>query len=159
MPRYYFDIKHGHRLVDPSGLNFKDDDDAIAKAEVFAIAVSLDQPAVDPERHIAVLNDSREEIFRGPVYSKPSRIVRHLHDRAVAESVSRSYVAVAGAAARGVPLRIDAVAHIRRSAAELKLEFVLPELADDEQFVGLNDGPALPLDLIRRPPCMCETPH
>jgi uncharacterized protein DUF6894 len=31
MPRYYFDIKDGHRLVDPSGSNFKDDDDAIAK--------------------------------------------------------------------------------------------------------------------------------
>jgi hypothetical protein len=72
MPHYYFDIKDGHRLVDPSGLNFEDDDDALAKAEVFAIAVSLDQPAVDPERHIAVLNDSREEIFRVPVYSKPS---------------------------------------------------------------------------------------
>ena len=53
-------------------MNFKDDDDALAKAEVFAIAVSLDQPAVDPDRHIAVLNDSREEIFRVPVYSKPS---------------------------------------------------------------------------------------
>jgi hypothetical protein len=72
MPHYYFDIKDGHRLVDPSGLNFKDDDDAIAKAEVFAIAVSLDEPAVDPERHIAVLNDSRKEIFRVLVYSKPS---------------------------------------------------------------------------------------
>jgi hypothetical protein len=72
MPHYYFDIKDGHRLVDPSGLNFKNDDDAIAKAEVIAIGVSLDQPAVDLERHIAVLNDSREEIFRVPVYSKPS---------------------------------------------------------------------------------------
>jgi hypothetical protein len=34
MPHYYFDIKDGHRLVDPSGLNFKCDDDALAKAEV-----------------------------------------------------------------------------------------------------------------------------
>jgi hypothetical protein len=58
--------------VDPSGLNFKNDDDALAKAEVIAIGVSLDKPAVDPERHIAVLNDSRKEIFRVPVYSKPS---------------------------------------------------------------------------------------
>jgi hypothetical protein len=72
MPHYYFDIKDGDRLVDPSGLNFDDDDDAIAKAEVIAIGVSLDKPAVDPERHMAVLNDSREEIFRVPVYSKPS---------------------------------------------------------------------------------------
>jgi hypothetical protein len=72
MPHYYFDIKDGHRLVDPSGLNFKDDDDAIAKAEVIAVGVSLDKPAVDPERHIAVLNELKEEICRVPVYSKPS---------------------------------------------------------------------------------------
>jgi hypothetical protein len=72
MPHYYFDIKDGHRLVDPSGLNFKHDDDALAKAEVIVIGVSLDKPAVDPERHIAVLNGSREKIFRVPVYSEPS---------------------------------------------------------------------------------------
>ncbi len=72
MPRYYFDIKDGHRLVDPSGLEFKNDDAAIAKAEVIAIGVSLDKPAVDPERHIAVLNESRVEIFKVPVYSKLS---------------------------------------------------------------------------------------
>jgi hypothetical protein len=72
MPHYYFDIKDGHSLVDSTGLNFKNDDDAIAKAEVIAIGVSLDKPAVDPERHIAVLNGSRQEIFRVSVYSKPS---------------------------------------------------------------------------------------
>ena len=72
MPHYYFDIKDGHRLVDSSGLDFKNDDDAIAKAEVIAVGVSLDKPAVDPERHIAVLNDLREEIIRVQVYSKPS---------------------------------------------------------------------------------------
>ena len=55
MPHYYFDIKDGHRLVDPSGLDFKNNDTAIAKAKVIAIGVSLDKPAVDPERHIAVL--------------------------------------------------------------------------------------------------------
>ena len=55
MPHYYFDIKDGHRLVDPSGLEFKNDDAAIAKAKVIAIGVSLDKPAVDPEQHIAVL--------------------------------------------------------------------------------------------------------
>jgi len=72
MPHYYFDIKDGHRLVDPSGLDFKNDDAAIAKAKVIAIGVSLDKPAVDPERRIAVLNESREQIFSVPVYSKPS---------------------------------------------------------------------------------------
>ena len=73
MPHYYFDIKDGHRLVDPSGLNFKDDDDAIAKAEVIAIGVSLDKPAVDPERHIAVLNELKVETLQGAgLLSKPS---------------------------------------------------------------------------------------
>jgi hypothetical protein len=72
MPHYYFDIKDGHRLVDPSGLEFKNDDAAIAKAKVIAIGVSLDKPAVDPKRHIAVLNGSRKQIFSVPVYSKPS---------------------------------------------------------------------------------------
>jgi hypothetical protein len=75
MPHYYFgifDIEDGHRLVHPSGLHFKNDDAAIARAKVIAIGVSIDKPAVDPKRHIAVLNGSREEIFRVPVYSKPS---------------------------------------------------------------------------------------
>jgi hypothetical protein len=60
------------RLVDPSGSDFKNDDAAVAKAKVLAIAVSLDKPAVDRERRIAVLNESREHIFSVPVYSKPS---------------------------------------------------------------------------------------
>jgi hypothetical protein len=72
MPHYYFDIKDGHTLVDPSGLNFKTDGDAIARAEAIAIVVSIDKPEVDPKRHIGILNGSREEIFRGPVYSKPT---------------------------------------------------------------------------------------
>jgi hypothetical protein len=72
MPHYYFDIQDGHRLVDPSGLNFETDDDAIARANAIAIMVSIDTPAVDPKRHIAVLNGSREEIFRVAVYSKPA---------------------------------------------------------------------------------------
>ena len=72
MPRYYFDIKDGHSLGDPSGSDLKNDDAAIAKAKVLAIGVSIDQPAVDPRRHIAVLNRSREQIFSVLVYSKPS---------------------------------------------------------------------------------------
>jgi hypothetical protein len=71
MPHYYFDIKDGHRFVDPSGSDLINDDAAIAKAKVLAIGVSIDRPAVDLKRHIAILNGSREEIFRVPVYSKP----------------------------------------------------------------------------------------
>jgi hypothetical protein len=72
MPHYYFDIKDGHRFVDPSGSDLVNDDAAIAKAKVLAIGVAIDTPAVDPERHIAVLNGSRKEIFRVSVYSKAS---------------------------------------------------------------------------------------
>jgi hypothetical protein len=64
MPHYYFDIKDGHRLVDPSGRDFKNDSDAIDMAKVFAIQVSLDTPKVDPERHIGVLDAGRVEIAK-----------------------------------------------------------------------------------------------
>ncbi len=72
MPRYFFDIKDGHRLVDPSGSNFDNDTDAVERAKVIAIGVSLDKPAVDPERRIAIINDEGQEIANVPVYSKPS---------------------------------------------------------------------------------------
>ena len=51
MPHYYFDIKDGHRFVDASGLDLRNDDAAIAKAKVLAIGVSIDKPEVDPKRH------------------------------------------------------------------------------------------------------------
>jgi hypothetical protein len=72
MPRYYFDIKDGHRSVDPTGLAFKNDLAAIERAKVIAIGVSIDKPKIDPARHISVLNEERVEIFKAPVYSKPA---------------------------------------------------------------------------------------
>ncbi len=75
MPRYFFDIKDGHRLIDPSGRDFENDNEAIARAEVYVIQVSLDAPRVDPERYIAVLNDARHEVSRVPVYSKPQSVL------------------------------------------------------------------------------------
>jgi hypothetical protein len=72
MSRYYFDIKDGHRLVDPAGRDFKNDSDAVDMAKVYAIQVSLDTPKVDPERHIAVLDAARVEIAKISVYSKPT---------------------------------------------------------------------------------------
>jgi hypothetical protein len=71
MPRYYFDIADGHKLVDPAGRDFKNSSDAIDMAKVYAIQVSLDTPKVDPERHIAVLDAARVEVAKIPVYSKP----------------------------------------------------------------------------------------
>jgi len=72
MPHYFFDIKDGHRLVDPSGSNCKSDAAAFEKAKVLAIGVSLDKPAVDPTRRISVLNADRIEISTVPVYSRPT---------------------------------------------------------------------------------------
>jgi hypothetical protein len=72
MPRYFFDIKDGHRLVDPKGRECEDDTAAREMARVLAIGVSLDTPAVDPSRVISVLNDTRQEIFQAPVYSRPA---------------------------------------------------------------------------------------
>jgi hypothetical protein len=72
LPRYFFDIKDGHRLVDPAGRECKNDGDAIEMARIVAIGVSLDKPAVDPTRYISVINDARQEIFQAAVYSKPS---------------------------------------------------------------------------------------
>jgi hypothetical protein len=72
MPHYFFDIKDGHRLVDPSGSDCKNDASTIEKARVLAIGVSLDKPAVDPTRHVSVLNADRVEISTVSVYSKPA---------------------------------------------------------------------------------------
>ena len=72
MPHYFFDIKDGHRLVDQLGSDFKNDSAAIEKAKILAIGVSLDKPAVDPTRRIAVLNADRDEISTVPVYSRPA---------------------------------------------------------------------------------------
>jgi hypothetical protein len=72
MPHYFFDIKDGHRLIDPAGLDCENDDVAVEEARVIAIGVSLDKPEVDPTRHIAVRNSDGREVSRVPVYSKPS---------------------------------------------------------------------------------------
>jgi hypothetical protein len=71
MPRYFFDIKDGHRLVDSAGRECKNDTAAKDMAAALAIVVSIDTPAVDPSRYISVLNDARQEIFQAAVYSKP----------------------------------------------------------------------------------------
>ena len=53
--RYFFDVKVGHRLFDASGFVCEDDTDAIIRAMVLAIRVSLDKPEVDPERRNEII--------------------------------------------------------------------------------------------------------
>jgi len=69
----FFRYQGRSQARDPSGLELKNDDAAIAKAKVLAIGVSLDKPAVDPKGHIVVLNGSRDESFWVPIYSKYSK--------------------------------------------------------------------------------------
>lgn len=72
MPRYFFDVKDGHRLFDASGFVCEDDTDAMIRATVLAIGVSLDIPEDDPERRVAIINDAGREIGNVPVYSRTS---------------------------------------------------------------------------------------
>jgi hypothetical protein len=62
MPRYFSDIKDSHRLIDPAGSECECDKEAVEKAKVLTIGVSLDKPEVDPTRHIAVMNSDQEKI-------------------------------------------------------------------------------------------------
>jgi hypothetical protein len=63
MPRYFFDIKDGHRLVDPSGQDCLDDADALSKGETMARQLEADGPVdMDPQRHVAVINEEGQQI-------------------------------------------------------------------------------------------------
>jgi uncharacterized protein DUF6894 len=63
MPHYYFDVKNGHRLIDPVGLECRDDRDAITKATFIAAQIAMDVPNTSGGRGVAVLNSAREEII------------------------------------------------------------------------------------------------
>ncbi len=76
MHRYFFDIKDGYILIDPSGFDCESDIDAIDRANVMAVGVSLDKPTVDPTQRIAIRDDAGREIDSVPVYSKPSPNIR-----------------------------------------------------------------------------------
>ncbi len=63
MPRYFFDVKDGRRLVDASGLDCRDDADAISKGETMARQIEADGSVdMDPQRHVAVINHEGQQI-------------------------------------------------------------------------------------------------
>jgi len=61
MPKYYFDVKNGHRLIDPSGLDCDDDKDALAKGTIIADEIARDGPTRS-SRKVAVLDSDRHEV-------------------------------------------------------------------------------------------------
>jgi hypothetical protein len=62
MPRYFFDVKNGHRLIDPSGLDCSSDKDAVTKANVIAKQIASDVPKPSTPRKVAVMDSDRQEI-------------------------------------------------------------------------------------------------
>ena len=72
MPRYFFDVANGHRLLIHQALFAKTISLPLSRGSVLAIGVSLDKPEDDPERLIAIINDQGREIGTVPVYSTPS---------------------------------------------------------------------------------------
>jgi hypothetical protein len=55
MSRYFFDVKNGHRLVDPAGLDCRDDHETRDQAVLIARQIAMDAPASEG-RHVAILN-------------------------------------------------------------------------------------------------------
>ncbi len=71
MPRYYFDVKNGRRVVDAIGMFCIDDRAAMTTADFKAIQIGIDMPS-HHMRHVAVLNANGDEIFKSPVCIKPA---------------------------------------------------------------------------------------
>jgi hypothetical protein len=69
MPKYYFDIKNGHRLIDSAGFDCKDDGDAVAKGSIIAKQVATDGPKPST-RKVAVLDSNRHEVGQADIKEK-----------------------------------------------------------------------------------------
>ena len=66
MARYFFDIKNGHRLIDPAGLDCRDDKEALRNAAAIAKQVAMDALNNRP-RKISVLDGDRRPVGEVPV--------------------------------------------------------------------------------------------
>jgi hypothetical protein len=70
MPRYFFDVKNGHRLIDPSGVDCENDDHARRQAELIADQIAKDMPNRTANRSISVLNQDGREVAAVDVREK-----------------------------------------------------------------------------------------
>ena len=61
MPHYFFDLTNGHRLIDPAGLDCKDDNEAISTAKIIARQIDVAGPSA-PRRKLAVMNSEGHEV-------------------------------------------------------------------------------------------------
>jgi hypothetical protein len=68
VPRYYFEIKNGHSLRDPSGLDCANDDDAIQKGKV--IAQNVAETTKPASRRVAIHREDGATVGELPVRRK-----------------------------------------------------------------------------------------
>ena len=73
MPRYFFDLKSGHRLIDPAGLDCSGDDEAFATAKMIATHIAQDTSGAGGQRHIAIMDSAGKEIGKIPVHPDQKR--------------------------------------------------------------------------------------
>lgn len=66
MSRYFFDVKNGHRLIDPAGLDCRSDEDALEKATAIAQQIALDAPN-SAGRQVEVLDKEKKKVGKVPV--------------------------------------------------------------------------------------------
>jgi len=66
VPRYYFKIVDGTALKDPSGLDCRDDADAVVKAKAIASEIAADARVHNPRR-IAIEDDAGRQVSVVPV--------------------------------------------------------------------------------------------
>jgi hypothetical protein len=69
MPRYYFDLCNGYRLADPSGVDCRDEEEAMATAAVIAREIAADASPGSAQRRVAVLDESGKKIASVPIGS------------------------------------------------------------------------------------------
>ena len=61
MPRYFFEVQNGHRLVDPSGADCASDEEAIKQARLIAAQIAAAVPS-SATRRVAVIDDEGREV-------------------------------------------------------------------------------------------------
>jgi hypothetical protein len=66
VPRYFFDIENGHRLVDPAGVECASDSDAQEKGTFIAQQIAADSPS-SAARRLAVMDDEGKEVAVIPI--------------------------------------------------------------------------------------------
>ncbi len=66
MPRYFFEVKNGHRLLDPAGVDCASDKDARRQGEAVARQIAADAPR-SVARKVAVVDGEGREVANVPI--------------------------------------------------------------------------------------------